>query len=364
MTSASLSPCVGLVAPEVSHAAVLAWTHSILHDPSFTTVWQASFRALCLSFDLGTLQPRTHHDVERSTSRPALGSSRQVKFNPNVSVALGLDDDWTLRSFEIQESSLSTWTDKPWSGRRFKKPLTHRNADERIFPLQHLPQEGQTGAPPQDPPVGPFLHEAPQSIQDLFQVFLEEDLIEGEELHEPVPIRSWYVHHRRVPEWTVPRFHELQGHWRFWAADILSQWDDQISRDDDVALALVFPNPPRDQSVMFDLLVIQGLDLPRRACLATVTRLSYPQQRAERSLAISLPHLVSAKYIAARAHLVQDCHLHDCTVRHGRTYLTWNDVPAHDARDGQSFIIRRLPGDPGIGASTHPAASSSGPVAL
>ena len=33
-----------------------------------------------------------------------------MKFNPNVSVALGLDDDWTLRSFEIQESSLSTWT--------------------------------------------------------------------------------------------------------------------------------------------------------------------------------------------------------------------------------------------------------------
>ena len=363
VTSASQSPCAGLVAPEVSHAATLAWTHSILHDPSFTTVWQASFRALCLSFDLGTLQPRSHHDVERSTSRPALGSSRQVKFNPNVSVALGLDDDWTLRSFEIQESSLSTWTDKPWSGRRFKKPLTHRNADERIFPLQHLPQEGQTGAPPQDPPVGPFLDEAPQSIQDLFQVFLEEDLIEGEELNEPVPIRSWYVHHRRVPECIVPRFHELQGHWRFWAADILSQWDDQISRDDDVALALVFPNPPRDQAVMFDLLVIQGLDLPRRACLATVIRLNDPQQRAERSLAISLPHLVSAKYIAARAHLVQDCHVHDCTVRHGRTYLTWNDVPAHDARDGQSFIIRRLPDDPGLGASTHPAASSSGPVA-
>ena len=64
-------------------------------------MWQASFRALCLSFDLGTLQPRTHHDVERLTLRPALRSSRQVKFNPNVSVALGLDDDWTLRSFEI-----------------------------------------------------------------------------------------------------------------------------------------------------------------------------------------------------------------------------------------------------------------------
>ena len=364
MTSASLSPCEGLVAPEVSQAAVMAWTHSILHDPSFTTVWQASFRALCLSFDLGTLQPRTHHVVKRTTSHLALGNKRQVKFNPNVSVALGLDVDWNLHSFDISESALSTWTDKPWSGRRIKKPQVHRNADDRLFPLRHLPLDGQEEAPRQDAPAGPFLHEATQSIQDLFQAFLEEDLIEGEELQEPVFLRSWYIHHRRVPEWTVPRSHELQGHWRFWAADILDQWNDQLFRDEDVALALVFPNPPRHQPTMFDLLVIQGLDLPRRACLATVIRQHDPQQRAERSLAISLPHLVSAKYIAARAHLVQDCHLHECAVRHGRLQLPWNDVPTHQARDGQSFIIRRLPGDARANASTHPAASASTPAAI
>ena len=190
VTSASLSPCEGLVAPEVSHAAVMAWTHSILHDPSFTTVWQASFRALCLSFDLGTLQPRTHYVVKRTTSHLALGNKRQVKFNPNVSVALGLDVDWNLHSFDISESALSTWTDKPWSGRRIKKPQVHRNADDRLFPLRHLPLDGQEEAPRQDAPAGPFLHEAPQSIQDLFQTFLEEDLIEGEELQEPVFLRS------------------------------------------------------------------------------------------------------------------------------------------------------------------------------
>ena len=110
--------------------------------------------------------------------------------------------------------------------------------------------------------------------------------------------------------------------------------------------------------VLFDLLVIQGLDLPRRACLATVIRFQDPQQRAERSLAVSHPHLVSAKYVAARAHLVQDCHLNDCAVRHGRTQLPWNDVPAHDARDGQSFIIRRLPGAAAASSSAMPAIST------
>ena len=121
----------------------------------------------------------------------------------------------------------------------------------------------------------------------------------------------------------------------------------------DVALAVVFPNPPRNnvmQPIVFDIIVIQGLDLPRRACLATVLRFQDPQQRAERSLAISLPHFTSAKYVAARAHLVQDCILQDCTVRHGRVILEWSDAPTHDARDGQSFIIRRLPGT--AGAST------------
>ena len=340
----------------------MAWTHSILDEPTFTTVWQASFRALCLSFDLGTLQPRNHHEVERPTSQSAWGGRRQVKFNPNVSIALGLDADWKLHSFDVSESYLSTWVDKPWSGERIKQPRSLRNADDRVFPLRHLPLDGQTHDDQQDqqpPAAGPFLHEAPQSIQNLFQALMEEDLIEGEELSEPVLLRSWYVHHRRVPEWNIPRNLEIQGHWRFWATDILDGWNDQLFPDEDVALALVFPDPPRSNNVqrpiLFDLLVIQGLDLPRRACLATVIRFQDPQQRAERSLAISLPHLVSAKYVAARAHLARDCHLTECAVRHGRQQLQWDDVPAHDARDGQSFIIRRLPNAVGADSSTAPA---------
>ena len=70
----------------------------------------------------------------------------------------------------------------------------------------------------------------------------------------PFEVRMFII--ARVPEWTVPRFHALQGHWRFWAADILSQRDNQISRADDVARALVFPNPPHDLAVMSALLVI------------------------------------------------------------------------------------------------------------
>ena len=268
-----------------------------------------------------------------------------MRFNPNVSIALGLDDEWSLQSFPVHESVLHDWPDKPWSAHHFPTPHALRIADERIDPLQHINTNDAQGTQQPAQEAGPFLHEAPQSIQDLFAAFLEEDLIEGEELSEEITLRSWYVHHRRVPEWNVPRDLQLHGHWRFWAADVLSAWNDQVVQDEDVALALVFPNPPRNnvfEPILFDVLVMQGLDLPRRACLATVIRHHDPQQRAERSLAISLPHLVSAKYIAARAHLTQDCHLHDCTVRHGRQYLEWNDRPLHDARDGQSFVIRRL----------------------
>ena len=282
--------------------------------------------------------------VVRMTSRPAVGSRRQVRFDPTISLVLGLDDDWTLQSFPLHESVLQDWPDKPWSACHMAPTRAFRTADERIDPLQHVHANDAQDAQQHGQHAGPFLHEAPQSIQDLFAAFMEEDLIEGEELSEEISLRSWYVHHRRVPEWTVPRDSQLHGHWRFWAADILSVWTDQVNRDEDVALALVFPNPPRSGAfhpVLYDVLVVQGLDLPRRACLATVLRHHDPQQRAERSLAISLPHMVSAKYIAARAHLAQDCHLHDCAVRHGRHPLEWNDRPVHDARDGQSFVIRR-----------------------
>ena len=188
MTSAPQSPCAGLELYGVGAAATLAWTHSILQDSTFTSTWQASFRALCLSFELGTLQPHSCHDVERSISHPALGSSRQVRFNPIVSVALGLDDDWNLQSFSMSESSLSDWDDKPWSCHRFPSSQC-RLADDRIHPLRHLPA-GDGDSPDGDPAAGPFLHDAPQSIQDLFQAFFEEDLIEDEMLTEPILLRS------------------------------------------------------------------------------------------------------------------------------------------------------------------------------
>ena len=278
------------------------------------------------------------------------------RFSPNVSIALGPDADWTLHNnFDILESFISQWPNKPWSGRHIHQPRAHRTEDERFFPLEHVRQDGPADEERRAQPLGPFLHEAPQSIQDLFQALMEEDLVEGEELIEPILFRSWHVHHRHVPEWNIPRSHELQGHWAFWAADILSIWEDQLYRNEDVALAMVYPDPPCNtgaRPVIFDLLVIQGLDLPRRACLATVLRFQDPMQRAERSLAISIPHLVSAKYVAAQAHVIL---VDNCAVRHGQMHVPWDDIPAHAAQDGQSFMIQQLPGASCASASTQPA---------
>ena len=259
MTSALPSSCVGLGVGSVGQAAILAWTHSIVAEPTFKSEWKASFDALCLSFDLGTLQTRPPLAVERLTSRPALGSNRQVKFNPIVSIALGPDVDWTLHSFDMHDSSLLQWNDKPWSRQRTRSPRSHRLLDDWIFPLHGAQADGSDDAR-QEAPAGPFLHEAPQSIQNLFQTLMEEDLIEDDELIEPILFRSWYVHHREVPEWHLPRSQELDGHWRFWAATILSAWDDQLRRQEDVVLAVVFPDPPRNdvtRPVLFDILIIQ-----------------------------------------------------------------------------------------------------------
>ena len=84
---------------------------------------------------------------------------------------------------------------KPWSSQRFPKPRQCRISDDRIQPLRHLHLDGKD-SPDGEPAAGPFPHEAPQSIQDLFQAPFEEDLIEDEALTEPVLMRSWYVHHR------------------------------------------------------------------------------------------------------------------------------------------------------------------------
>ena len=90
-----------------------------------------------------------------------------------------------------------------------------------------------------------FLHEAPDSIQLLFDSLLREGVITGPRLNERIPLRTWHIHHIREHTCWHSRIVFLKGHWNTWFAAVLERWNDRNDPNEDTILSVVFPDPPR-----------------------------------------------------------------------------------------------------------------------
>lgn len=197
-----------------------------------------------------------------------------------------------------------------------------------------------------------FLHEAPDSVQLLFDAFLNEGLIVGPRLDESVYLRSWHVHHIHEHRCWHPRTIELNGHWRHWFNDILEGWRDKNNPNEDTIFSIVHPNPPRSGSIheiMFDIIISQGLEAPRNSGLITVLQKNDRAARARFSLAASLPYTTSGVQIVQGAEIIHECNRDICRIRHDGATIPFTMEPTHDVQDGDSFTI----------AVSSPAASSS-----
>lgn len=149
-----------------------------------------------------------------------------------------------------------------------------------------------------------FLHEEPESVQILFDAFLREGLIIGPSLTESVFLRSWHIDHLREHRCWHSRIIELNGHWRTWFSDILSAWRDKNDRNEETIFSLVYPDPPRSivargvwDEILFDIIIAQGLEAPRKAGLISVLQRDDPNARVRYALAASLPEEVSGHQV-------------------------------------------------------------------
>ena len=195
--------------------------------------------------------------------------------------------------------------------------------------------------------AGFFLHEAPDSIQLLFDAFLREGLIIGPGLEESVFVRSWHIHHIHEPRCWHHRTLELQGHWRHWFNDILAGWRDKNDPNEDTIFSIVHPNPPRSgmtQEIIFDIIISQGLEAPRNSGLITVLQKNDRASRARFSLAASLPYTTSGVQIVQGAEIVHECNRDICTIRHAGITIPFTMAPTHDVQDGDSFTIAIIAG--------------------
>lgn len=100
-------PAVGDLVPK--------WMHSVIHEPTFCSEWEAAHRAteLALQCSRSTFCPPKSSG---RICRKRVGSA-SVKFNPCVEVLLGMEDSFAMFSASVHSDVLQS-TAKPWSDSR------------------------------------------------------------------------------------------------------------------------------------------------------------------------------------------------------------------------------------------------------
>ena len=86
--------------------------------------------------------------------------------------------------------------------------------------------------------------------------------------------------------------------------DILSAWRDQHIPDENIIFDIVTPDPPRSRSAhefLFDIILSQGLDSPRRAGLVSILQRDDPVPRVHYAVATSLSETTSGVQIVQQA---------------------------------------------------------------
>ena len=188
-----------------------------------------------------------------------------------------------------------------------------------------------------------FLHEAPETIQDLYNEFLAQGLMDGPRLSEAIHVRSWFLHHVHQRFCHTSRVLELDGHWVNWARDLAAGWTDLVRPDEALVFFICHPDPPRavriGQELIFDMILVQGIEFPAWAGLVTVIRADDVAARADYALAASMPRFVSGHHVAATANQIQQCHLRGCRIRQGRNILPFNYDPVHEMTNGDTFTL-------------------------
>lgn len=118
---------------------------------------------------------------------------KRVQFLDQIQIHIGLDDELVMGSTTMHHDTLFTWGDKPWSRRKCRdthssSPLFQfRTTDEFYnvpsrWPTQHTNAGERDVEDIED--ANHFLHEAPESVQYLFDAMLSEGVVEGPRIHE------------------------------------------------------------------------------------------------------------------------------------------------------------------------------------
>jgi len=429
-------PPVAGILPE-SPNILPKWNHSIVHDQSFCSEWDALHRATELAMQFG--QSTFHSPCRRITYRKKAVGCLSVRFCSQVDVLIGEEDSIQMHQVNVSADELSHMC-KPWSNERtssgtslslsdfdvvrdlgcpvaelFSAVLTDRPTNAKLVACPSLscdplsfckavlipvgscsqnasldlftkiftsdrpwiysdlhpvspttaetPQfeeaasiseatadrlkiptdcqfvscpDGDTGAARSDSAASssdanaaaPASNRAESPIR--LPLFAQQMMVNlpREFVTNPVRIvqgllvRTWYLHHVNIPKSLQARQVMLTGPPHLWRAQILVLWSDLLMPGEDITLDLVQPDPPRnwhETSILFDLILAQGLYAGRLSGLVSVSpTITEPSLRMY-AIALSLAPVISGQDLVTEADVKTFCNRFDCLIFHAHT---------------------------------------------
>ena len=367
----------------------VGWRHTIIEEPNFVSPWEASFLALDLSFQLGTLGPLAalgccHNSFATRSSRPGNSSApskRSVQFCDSVDLLLGLEDDLTMFSTPVTHDELCSNRAKSW-GWFFCPDVWEYNEDEdsyspmRIFrsALDPLSQQAVSirQLPPirmlratdawhqplpsdllqlrdvpeeEDPDVIPDPVRAPQFVHDLFELAGFHRVFTDQDDFGILRIRTWYLHHSDERRCWHPRILEYEEDWRRWETDLGFAWRSHIRPNEEIQIHVVHPDPYRgymSRPVHADVIISQGHWLPHYSTLITVHQLGRTHVPLSFAIACSLERRVSGVRLADEADVLSFCNQAHarCSISFGWNRIPFSMQPTHEVHAGDAFTIQ------------------------
>ena len=362
----------------------MQWSHSVTFEETFQCEYRAREAAqkLALEIELDgrsvcTLK-RTPSPQLRSSLRTRTSNNLRVGFADLTSLLLGDDEEWRMFEFQlpdfyfacestpwsgcplIAEMRASRFHVQPWHSSGLVRSCLPATADEDtpslLFPFMvdqckiidnHIDNPARHARPAPDEPDPdeiPDIAHAPHFAQDLQAIADEQDAFTDPDGDGILRLRTWYLHHEHHLVNFHSRIVELEDDWRRWENDIIGSWRTHLQAGASIFFHLVFPDPYRGylrRRVHGDIIITQGNDIPRRACLITVHYHGRQAEPHSYALASSLELVVSGRRLTETADADQWCNFdsHRCTITHGWDRIPRDHRPTHQLQNGHSFDI-------------------------
>ena len=157
-----------------------------------------------------------------------------------------------------------------------------------------------------------------------------------------VLVRSWLIHHVTFPRSLNPRQSLLRGPPHLWREQLLRVWFPDNPPQEAVSIDLVHPTPPRnwhETSVLFDVILSQGIEAGRVAALVTISpTIVHPVLRMY-STAVSLAPWISGQDLVTDADIQDLCNLHHCLIFHDQIHLPIDFNRNFHVQPGSGFVV-------------------------